>query len=133
MLALPRGYIAQTTLATAFSTSSASYVDVTGLSVTFTAEANRRYQVVLNYAIGVGAGVSQIVINDTSNDIAEGYASLTSQVNTSTIFATVTPAAGSTTYKARALSTSGTIIAYGINTRASLACRLLVLDLGSTV
>lgn len=132
-LALPRGYITQTTLATTFSTSSAAYVDVTGLSVTFTAEANRRYEIILNYAIGAGAGVSQVVINDTSNDIAEGYASIASQVNTSTIFATVTPAAGSRTYKARVLSNSGSISVYGISTRTSLACRLLVVDLGSTV
>ena len=133
LLALPRGYVAQTTLATSFSTSSTSYVDVTGLSVTFTAEANRRYQVMLFSSVGNAGGVTQVVINNTVSDIAEWYASVANLVTTGMTFAVTTPSAGSVTYKARIKTNSGTISIYGTNTRAEIASRMLVLDLGSTV
>jgi hypothetical protein len=133
-VALPRGYIGLTTLATSFSTSSTSYVDVTGLSVTFTAEANRRYLVTLQYAMtNNSANVCQCVINDGTNDLSEGYSVQVSNVILSShIFAVTTPAAGSVTYKVRIKVAGGTGEMYGSSTRASLASRLIVTDIGST-
>jgi len=132
-LALSRGYKAATTLATSYTLTSATYVDVTGLSVTFTAEANRRYQVILYVSVGNATGVTQVVINDGTSDIAEGYVALASQVTTQSMFAVTTPSAGSVTYKARAQTTVSSVSIYGTNARASLASRLLVIDIGSTV
>jgi hypothetical protein len=132
-IALPRGYVAATTLATTFVTASASYVDVTGLSVTFTAEANRRYLVSLQYVLGAGSAPAQIMINNTSADIVEGYASLANFVTTSVISIITTPSAGSTTYKARVQSSGGNATVYGTSTRSTLISRLTVMDIGSTV
>jgi hypothetical protein len=52
-------------------------------------------------------------------------------VSTATIFAMDTPGAGSVTYQARASVSAGTSTVYGTATRASIAARLLVLDMGN--
>ena len=133
-LALPRGYVTAALL-TSFSTTSTSYVDVTGLTVTFTAEADRRYLVSLYSAMTNNtSNLCTAVINDGTNDIAEAYTqNLANQILTSTIFAYTTPAAGSVTYKVRMAVSAGTGEMYGTTTRASLGAKLLVMDIGSTV
>jgi hypothetical protein len=132
--ALPRGYVTAALL-TSFSTVSTSYVDVTGLTVTFTAEANRRYLVSLYSAMtNNGNNLCICVINDGTNDIAEAYSiPIANSILTSTIFAYTAPAAGSVTYKARMKVVAGTGEMYGTTTRASLGAKLLVMDIGSTV
>jgi hypothetical protein len=131
---LPRGYVTAVLL-TSFSTTSTSYVDVTGLTVTFTAEADRRYLVSLYSAMTNNtSNLCTAVINDGTNDIAEAYTvNLANQILTSTIFAYTTPAAGSVTYKVRMQVQGGTGEMYGTTTRASLGAKLLVTDIGSTV
>ena len=131
ILALPRGYKGATTLATSFNTTSTSYVDVTGLSVTFTAEASRRYRVTLYPAmINAGANITQVIISDGTNDLVEGYAKDGTYLYTATIFAITTPSAGSVTYKARLKTNAGTASLYGTDARASLGSRMLVEDIG---
>lgn len=133
ILALPRGYKGSTALATSFSTASTSPVDVPGLSVTFTAESSRRYLVSLNGSTNNSGGAipGQILINDGTIDIAEAYhAPINNAVQQLNTFAFTSPSAGSVTYKVRIQTVSGTIDIFGANTRASLAARLLVMDIG---
>ena len=132
-LALPRGYMAFTTLATSFSSTSTTAVDVTGLSVTFTAEAGRRYLIQLvASAQNSGANTTQIYITTSGNTaLAEGFTQkIASATTTISTFTVQTPAAGSVTYKVRGNATAGTWDVYGTNTRAELASRLLVTDIG---
>jgi hypothetical protein len=122
-----------TTLATTFTTTSSSYVDVTGLSVTFTAEAGRRYLVELYASFQhSSANATQTTINNGTSDLAEGYTiPVANGLTTITMYAVTTPAAGSVTLKARTQANGGaTTTYYGISTRTSLASRLLVTDIG---
>jgi hypothetical protein len=133
--ALPFGIVGITTLATTFSTSSTSVVDITGLSLTFTAVANRRYFLALVASpSNTGANVSQIYISKGATQLAEGYQYVTTAnvPQTVTIFAMDTPGAGSVTYKAQIVTGAGTETVYGTSTRASLAARLVVFDMGNT-
>lgn len=134
-LALGRGYIAMSTLATTFSTASTTAVDVTGFSVTFTAEDSRRYLITLLYnSDNNGANFNQVYIVSGAAALAEGYTNPTaSRLSTASIFAVATPSAGSVTYKVQMSANAGTGTIYGISTRTSLASRLLVTDIGSTV
>jgi hypothetical protein len=126
------------TLATTFATASNTIVDITGLSVTFTAVANRRYLLVLIGSpsnTGTGSGnISQFYISKGGTQLAEGYqyVSIANVPQTVTIFAMDTPGAGSVTYKAQIVTGAGTVTFYGANTRDSLAGKLLVLDVGNT-
>ena len=130
ILALPRGYITATTLATAFTTTSTSAVDVTGLSVTFTAVAGRQYKISFSGSTSnSGANASQFYITKVSTALAEGY-SFSTNVTTSYLYAIDSPAAGSVTYKIQFFVGAGTGTMYGTSTRASIAARMLVEDIG---
>lgn len=131
---LPFGIVSITTLASIFTTSSVTPTDITGLSVTFTAVANRRYLVVLMTTLSNnGNNITNSYISKAGTAIAEGYGGPigANNVSTATIFAMDTPGAGSVTYQARASVSAGTATIYGTSTRASIACRLLVLDMGN--
>jgi hypothetical protein len=129
--ALPRGYVGLTTLATTFTTTSGSAVDVTGLSVTFTAEAGRRYKISLFYtSVNSGTNSNQIFIAKGATALAETFTpNIASTVGGQT-FAVDSPTAGSVTYKAQVCTSAGTATIFGVSTRASIATRLLVEDIG---
>jgi hypothetical protein len=122
-----------TTLATTFTTTSASPVDVTGFSVTFTAVAARQYKISAYLNIGnSGSAVTQAYINVGATALAEAYSQpLAGNISTVHIFAIQTPGAGSVTYKIQYSSSPGTGTMYGTSTRASLASRMIVEDIGA--
>jgi hypothetical protein len=130
-LALPRGYVGLTTLATTFTTTSGSPVDVTGLSITFTAEASRRYKIsVFHTGTNSGTNANQIYIVRGATGLAETFTpNIPSTVGGQT-FAVDSPTAGSVTYKVQLSTSGGTGTLFGVSTRASLATRLLVEDIG---
>ena len=132
-VALPRGYVALTTLATTFTTTSLPPVDVTGFSVTFTAEAGRRYLIsLLINTTNTGANQNRFYILKAASQLFEGFVPpVTSPVLAAAHgFAIDTPSAGSVTYKVQMDVAAGTGTMYGTSTRASLASRLLVTDIG---
>ena len=127
------GWVAEQTLATTFTTTSASAVDVTGLSVTFTAIASRKYLITASFNMSNSTNVpAQVFINNGATALAESYYGQvgTGNVQTTMIFAIQTPSAGSVTYKAQASTTGGTLTVYGTSTRASIATRMFVQDIG---
>lgn len=133
ILALPRGYKGLTTLATDFTTTSASYVDVTALSVTFTAEASRRYRVELYFALSQTTASSgfAVISDGTSNLVEGGVPAIASQTAYNNIFAITAPSAGSVTYKAQVKTSGGTLRMFGTSARAELAARISVMDIGA--
>ena len=129
----PFGLVTSTTLASNFSTTSASPVDITGFTVTFTALASRKYLIValFNFA-NSGANVAQVYLNKGATALTEAYgAPVSSSVASATIFAIDTPGAGSVTYKGQVSTAGGTETVYGTATRASIAARMFVLDIGT--
>ena len=129
----PFGLVTSATLATTFTTASASPVDVTGLSVTFTALASRKYLIVAYCNTGnSGANTGQFFINKGATALTESYSNPTNlAITTVNIFAIDTPGAGSVTYKTQASAQAGTQTVYGTSTRASIAARMFVLDIGT--
>ena len=128
----PFGWVAEQTLATNYAASSGT-TDVTGLSVTFTAVASRKYLIVAMFNLANSTNnVSQIFINNGATALAEGYYGPigNNNVGTATIFTIQTPGAGSVTYKTQMAVAAGTTTVYGTSTRASLASRMFVLDIG---
>jgi hypothetical protein len=132
--ALPFGIVSTQTLVTTFSTTSTSAVNITGLSITFTAVANRRYICFLMANINVSTNVTaQLFISKGGTDLSEGY--VVAAVNTLTtpsIWNIETPGAGSVTYQARMKVDGGTGTCYGSAARNSVAARMVVLDIGNT-
>jgi hypothetical protein len=130
----PFGFIGTTNLATSFNTASLTAVDVTGLTVSFTALASRKYLVVAVFNLSNTTNVpAQAYINNGATALSEVYygAIGAGNVQTVTTFAINTPGAGAVTYKAQALTTGGTLTVYGTSTRASLASKMYVLDIGT--
>jgi len=87
--------------------------DVTGLSLTFTAIASRLYKISVYGLLrsSVTTDVAQLLIADGSNNTISVSQVITGNSSfgvTATCFALVTPAAGSVTYKARCVRSSGT-------------------------
>jgi hypothetical protein len=131
---LPFGIVSITTLASNFDTASVTATNITGLSVTFTAVANRRYLIVLQTnAANTGNNITQTYISKAGTALSESYSGPigANNVETEIIFAMDTPGAGSVTYQAQASVSAGTSTIYGTSTRASIASRLLVLDVGT--
>lgn len=131
ILALPRGVVASTTLATTFATASVTPVDVTGLSVTFTAVAGRQYKIsaFCNMGSNVSA-VCEFYIVTGATTLAEAYLLPAAGIGGVSSYVLHTPGAGSVTYKIQANTASGTLTMYGTNTRASIAARMIVEDIG---
>ena len=132
----PFGLVTSQTLATTFTTTSTSPVDITGLTVTFTALASRKYLIVGMFNFGSNAvDTARVFINNGATALAEAFSIPTvggiSTTTTTTIFTIQTPGAGSVTYKTQAATQAGTNSVLGTSTRASLASRLFVLDIGT--
>jgi hypothetical protein len=110
----------------------AAVADITGLSSTFTAVANRRYRYTLMVPVTVqqtATGIQTASITDGSN-VVKGSTNNT-VVGASQAFSIViafeTPAAGSTTRKGRMATTAGTVdLAFG----ATLVGSFCVEDVG---
>jgi len=130
----PFGIVAETTLASNYANTAGTF-DITGLSVTFTGVASRKYLIVAMFNLANnGNNVSQVFIATSSGtQLAEGYHGPigNNNVGTATIYTIVTPGAGSVTYKTQLSLTAGTTTVYGTATRASLASRMFVLDIGT--
>lgn len=130
--ALPRGVVASTTLATTFATASTSAVDVTGFSVTFTAVAGRQYKI--SVFANIGSNVSAVClfyIVTGATGLAEGYLQPSAGIGALSMHTLHTPGAGSVTYKIQTNTASGTLTMYGTSTRASIASRMIVEDIGA--
>jgi hypothetical protein len=130
----PFGIVAETTLATSYGNTAGSF-DITGLSATWTSVASRKYLIVAMFNISnTGANVSQAYISTSGGTkLAEAY-QLSETANvpvTLMIYTIVTPGAGSVTYKTQIDIGAGTTTVYGTSTRASLASRMFVLDIGT--
>jgi hypothetical protein len=112
-------------------TSISSETDITGLSVTWTAAANRKYKIALTMRMTqqTGSGTVTTRITDSSdNSINAGvHFHVTNYQHTHTFFATVTGVSGSVTYKARASTTSNTVNQEG---SATAPAWMIVEDVG---
>lgn len=132
MNSLPKGYIGHVAKLTDQASIGAAMTDVSGLTVTFTAEASRYYKVtVLARASQQSAGgLQQIALTDGSNNqlvstqVSVASAGLSA---THTPWIIHTPAAGSFTYKVRANTSGGTMTVSGVATYPAL---ILVEDVG---
>jgi hypothetical protein len=106
--------------------------DVSGLSVTWTAEANRVYKFTLTMnAFAASASNLTVYLNDNSTNIRElleGIAAGTPSFVSFAFYVTGITA-GSKTYKIRSSATSSTTL-YGTTARATLVAQLIVEDIG---
>ncbi len=125
----PRGVMGYAT-STSNPTVTTSVADVTDMSVTWTAVANRLYRVVFEGFVGVTtASQSQFFFTDASNvtqdswihDIDAG------EFNAICLMQLLTTTAGSKTVKLRAQTSAGTMTFYGTSSRQF---SLIVEDLG---
>jgi hypothetical protein len=84
-------------------------------------------------AANTGNNITQTYISKAGTALSESYSGPigANNVETEIIFTMDTPGAGSVTYQARASVSAGTSTIYGTATRASIAARLLVLDMGN--
>ena len=129
----PWGYITSAT-ATSNQTGISSIADLTSLSVTWTAVANRRYKIEIAIPMfqNSGAAGTQNVVIATSGGTT--IATWQQQVSASfdamaNVYTYVTPAAGSVTYKARA-STSASTCQTSVS--ATIPALISVEDVGPT-
>lgn len=128
---LPWGFIGFAE-ATGVQTGITTSTDVTGLTVTFTAVANRRYKLTafVNLLQSTNTGNVQVIIADGSNNsqaIGTDTYAAGEYGTTVAIKGSVSPAAGSTTYKVRINTSAGTV---GLNQGAGYPTMFLVEDIG---
>jgi hypothetical protein len=130
----PFGLITESTLATNYANTAGSF-DITGLSATWTSLASRKYLIGAMFNVSnTGSNVSQVYISTSGGTkLAEGYQLVTvaNVPQTIMIYTIVTPGAGSVTYKTQIDIGAGTTTVYGTSTRASIASRMFVLDIGT--
>jgi len=110
--AAPRGYVGHTALATSFTQSTGTVADLTGLSVTFTAVAGRRYKVTLfmphlSRPSGVAASVEIATSGGTVLNSGTVDGSTADVAAPATVLHIGTFSAGSTTLKARLANNGG--------------------------
>lgn len=131
LTALPRGRIGYAEVTAAQSAIGSSITDLTGLSVTFTAEANRRY-LISGFAHFYSSGgsvadfhirQSTTTLQSAQNPISGGYYS------SWTVSCIVSPSAGSVTYKLSANANSSTMV---MQAAAGRVAYILVEDIGGT-
>lgn len=127
---MPWGFIA-TGAATSSQTGVSTVADVTSATVTFTAVTGRRYRIVGHCVVqqSTSTATSSVIIADGSNTQIQSWAmTLTaSSFGTANLMVTVTPSAGSVTYKLRMSATAGTI---GTSAAATAPATILVEDIG---
>jgi hypothetical protein len=103
-LALPRGAVAQVNSNTGFATSSATHVDITGMSVSFTGNTTRKYRATFTAAQMYGTSNERASLRITGTNISQSMTyymaiqgAFGSQLNGSVIFVASTN--GTTTVK----------------------------------
>jgi hypothetical protein len=105
-----------------------------GLTVTWDAVSSRQYKLSFYGVIeqSVSALVQYFITNSANAVLTETtqISTGTSNIFTLSSFGLVTGLSGSVTYKVRMETNAGTGILFGGNTRAGLAARLLVEDIG---
>jgi hypothetical protein len=108
---IPWGRVASATTSTVTGTITSSYKDLTDLTVTWTAVANRRYKVTGYVDVSsTSASIARVAITDGSNNLkAQSQLSISaSDVGSHTVYEVFTGSAGSTTRKLRSQVTAGT-------------------------
>ena len=122
------GYAKSTADSTTISTTQA---DVSGMSVTFTAEANRLYRATFECFYSVSsASQNQFFITDGSNNMVDQiYTNSNLNFVSITLVYIFTTTAGSKTYKVRAETSAGTMTIYGA-TGANRSYSFVIEDLG---
>jgi hypothetical protein len=122
------GYAKSTADSTSISTTQA---DVPGMSVTFTAVANRLYRATFECFYSVTSNSqNQFFITDASNNMLDQiYDNSTLTFNPIALIYIFTTTAGSKTYKVRAETSAGTMTIYGA-TGANRSYSFVVEDLG---
>jgi hypothetical protein len=127
----PRGVMGYVDRTAGNITVTTTIADLTGMTVTFTAEANRLYQATWQCTgtKDTTAGITAVYLTDSANtkigstnvyQIAGGFASLNGAITFSTT-------AGSKTYKLRADTNINTFTAYAV---ATLPLQFTITDLG---
>jgi len=123
--------IVGTAQATSNQTGVSAEADVTSVTVTWTAAANRRYKITVTGRIlqQTSAGIAEVKITDGSSVLQDkwSFGLTASQAAYCNVIALVTPAAGSVTYKARLSTTAGTVDTTAASTQPF---RILVEDIG---
>ncbi len=118
---------------TANQTGITTLVDLTNLTTTFTAVANRRYRIRgrIEFNSSVADGVCQFIIADSANVVYTRYTG-SAYLSSHTIFAETieSPAAGAVTFKLRLERTTGTGT-YQMSGSATAPSFILVEDIGS--
>ena len=122
------GYAKSTADSTTISTTQA---DVSGMSVTFTAVANRLYRATFECFYSVSsASQNQFFITDGSNNMVDQiYTNSNLNFVSITLVYIFTTTAGSKTYKVRAETSAGTMTIYGA-TGANRSYSFVIEDLG---
>jgi hypothetical protein len=122
------GYVTKATTQTSITTE----VDLSGLSITWTAVAGRVYKFTahLNLSSAIG-GDYTLFLNDGSSNILEAAEKLAATDRESCDFEVYVSGitAGSKTYKLRLTATNDTTV-FGASTRASIASQFIVEDIG---
>jgi hypothetical protein len=128
----PRGVMGVAEKATTQSVSAEADL---GLSVTFTAAANRIYKFTFTGTVFSTSNVvdSTLYLNDNSTNVKETIGGIVANtfIDRCAVFYVSGLTAGSKTYKLRAVTGGGlTAVWYGASTRASLAAQFIVEDIG---
>jgi hypothetical protein len=131
----PRGFLGSATLATTQSVGTAE-VDLTGMSVTFTAVAGRIYKFTgtVNITSSGGSGTNKVFLNDGSTNIKETNVTCGAglfAINSFTWYVSGITA-GSKTYKLRAVTDNNSPQPqyFGTSTNARVAAQFAVEDVG---
>lgn len=132
----PWGNVAAPASATSAQTGITTVTDLTSLSITFTAAANRRYLLVGNVPATstVANDRVEVVIADGSNNVLQVAADnvgVSTGLTTLVPMVDVVPGAGSVTYKLRIQRGSGTGTV-GSNPLGGWSARFHVVDMGPT-
>jgi hypothetical protein len=125
------GYLTQATKSVTQSVTTEA--DLSGLSITWTAVANRKYRITVFFSGAglTGSGVTSVYITDSSNNKLSEFIcySVNGEYLSGTSTVIVSPSAGSVTYKARAFSNQGFNF-YSTAVRTELAPFINVEDIG---
>lgn len=128
----PWGRVASASV-TSTQTGISTVTDVTNLAVTWTAVANRKYKIALSCGVRqlTADGTVQFVIATNAGTQVGAWAAtlVTNAFGYANAFVDVSPAAGAVTYKARLLTSAGTI---GTSVSATQPGSLIVEDVGPT-
>ena len=131
-LSLARGIVARATITTSQNTTSSLATDITGATVTWTAESNRLYKISFTTYMtkATNAGNAELLITDASNNVKQIRDTYFYGVTTfqhGFIYVVETGLSGSVTRKVRFLTTTSSLTVEGASTYPS---QLIVEDCG---